>query len=65
LEFCTSNQNVDKFIGRINKEQKIEEETIRILKKAIFAGYDSSIYTFNWTNEQELNLWELINSKCE
>ena len=65
LEFCASNREIEKFIERINEENKLEKETIRILKKAVFAGYNSSIYTYNWTNQQELNLWELINSKCE
>ena len=65
LEFCVSNRDVEKFIKRINKEDKLEKETIRILKKAVFAGYYSTIYTYNWTNNEELNLWELINSKCE
>lgn len=64
LEFCVLNREIEKFIERINKEDKLEKETIRILRKAIFAGYDSTIYTFNWRNEQELKLWELINSKC-
>jgi hypothetical protein len=64
LDFCVSNREIEKFIGRINKEEKLEKESIRILKKAIFADYESTIYTFNWTKEQELKLWEIINSKC-
>jgi hypothetical protein len=64
LEFCVTNREIEKFIGRINKEDKLEKESIQILRKAIFAGYDGTIYTFNWTKEQELKLWEIINSKC-
>ena len=65
LEFCIINRDIESFIKRINQETKLEKETLQILKKAILAGYDSSIYTYNWTNEEEIRLWEVINSKCE
>jgi hypothetical protein len=65
LEFCISNRDIEDFKRRIDQESKLEQETIQILKKAILAGYDSSIYTYNWTNEQEVKLWELINAKCD
>jgi len=65
LEFCITNIDVESFDRRISQETKLEKETLQILKKAILAGYDSSIYTYNWTNEQEVRIWETINSKCE
>ncbi|MFK7809022.1 MAG: hypothetical protein AB8F74_14560 [Saprospiraceae bacterium] len=65
LEFCVTNRKVELFIERLNREEKLEEETIQILKKAILAGYDSSIYTYNWPYSDELRLWELINDKCD
>lgn len=64
LEFCINNRGSEDFIRRINKETKLEKETVQILKKAILAGNDCSIYTYNWTNEEEVAVWELINSKC-
>ena len=64
LRFCASNQKIEKFVERLNKEEKLDKETIQVLKKAILAGYYSSIYTYNWTYIEELKLWELINSKC-
>ena len=64
LQFCVTNRNCEDFQLKISQESKLERETVQILKKAILAGYDSSIYTYNWTKEQELKLWELINSRC-
>ncbi len=65
LEFCISNRAIEQFKDRIKQENKLEKESIQVLKTAILAGYGSSIYTYNWTATKELELWELINSKCE
>lgn len=65
LEFCTNNREIDSFLIRISQEDKLEKETLQILKKAILAGCDSSIYTYNWAKDEEIRLWEAINSKCE
>lgn len=65
LEFCISNREVENFKKRITEETKLEKDTVQVLTKAILAGYNSSIHTYNWSNQDELTLWELINLKCE
>ncbi len=64
LEFCVSHRECEKFHERINEEENLEKDTIQILREAILAGYYNSIYTYSWKYEEELKLWELINSKC-
>jgi len=64
LEFCVSHRECEKFHERISKERELEKDTVRVLREAILAGYDNSIYTYSWEYEKELKLWMLINSKC-
>lgn len=65
LDFCIENRKVNDFYKRISDEVKLNKDTIQVLKDAILAGYYNSIYTYSWDYEDELKLWELINSKCD
>ena len=41
----------------------LEQESVKVLKWYILAGYWTSDYGFGWTKEQEIKFWELVYEK--
>lgn len=41
----------------------LEQESVKVLKWYILAGYWTSYYGFGWTKEQEIKFWELVYEK--
>lgn len=62
-DFITVNHTYELIKQFIDQFDDLEEESIIILKRAIFAGYWTSYYGFAWTVEQEISFWELIAAK--
>lgn len=64
LKFVLSHSACADFCQRIKKELILNLDTFRLLKKAVLAGYDSSIYTYNWPLQEEIQFWTVVNSSA-
>lgn len=61
--FVQNNYDFHSVFNHVNQYSILEHESVLILKKAILAGYWTSLYGFNWSKKQEIEFWELVYEK--